>query len=177
MAINYYEEIKDKLRDSIGKIRTVSLFLEPAYNATDEAVFTLKDQDYTYKDRFYYSLKKIYLEIADPTEYRFAIAVFNSWDQWQRMCGNKTLEPYITAWREELEIKLRAMGIKNIIEVAKSTDAKALQAMRWVAEGSWKVAKRGRISKEEKASEVRKEAGILRSITEDLQRISNITAS
>ncbi len=174
MLPNYYEIIKGKLKDSMGKIRTVSLFLEPAYNDTDEAVFTLKDQDYTYKDKFYYSLKQIYLEIADPTEYQFAISVFNSWDQWKRMVGNKTLEPYISAWREELEIKLRSMGINNIIEVSKTSDVKALQAMKWVAEGSWKVAKRGRISKEDKASEVRKEAGILRSITEDLQRISNV---
>jgi hypothetical protein len=43
--------------------------------------------------------------------------------------------------------------------------------MKFVAEGGWKIAKRGRISKEDKEAEVRKEAGIAKSIQDDIKRI------
>lgn len=170
--MKYYEQIKDRLKDQMGKFRTGSLFLEPLYDETNDTVFTLKDYDHTHKGRFHYSLKKIYLEIADPTEYRFAIEVFNSWEHWQRISKNGTISPFVDKWRDELEVKLRSLSINNIIETAKVIDSKALPAMKWLAEGGWRISKRGRISKEDKEVEVKKEAGILRSINEDLKRIS-----
>ena len=61
---------KSRLVDGQGKPLTQSLFLEIGY--TDFSVYTLKDQDYEYNDKVYPSLKRLYLEMEDPTEYEFA---------------------------------------------------------------------------------------------------------
>lgn len=165
-----YDEIKDQLKDSQGKFRTNSLFLEPNYGIAT-AVFTLKEEDHELSGKTFLSLKKIYLEIGDPTEYTFAREVFGSWDHWQRIRNNQVLAPYITAWAEELEIKLRAEAIMSILTLTREIETKNMPAMRWAAESGWKEAKRGRVSKKEKEQEVRKESGIIRSIREDLERM------
>jgi hypothetical protein len=167
-----YDEIKDQLKDSFGKYRTNSLFLEPLYDDSHGApIFTLKEYDHVHKGRKLISLQQVYLKIADPTEYKFAMEVFGSWDHWARIAKNATISPYIEKWREELELKLRSIGVRNIIEVAAISDTKNLPAMKFLAECGWKVAKRGRISKEDKEAEVRKEAGIAKSIQDDIKRI------
>jgi hypothetical protein len=167
-----YDEIKDQLKDSFGKYRTNSLFLEPLYDDSHGApIFTLKEYDHVHKGRKLISLQQVYLKIADPTEYKFAMEVFGSWDHWARIAKNATISPYIEKWREELELKLRSLSVLNIIEVASAPDTKNLPAMKFVAEGGWKIAKRGRISKEDKEAEVRKEAGIAKSIQDDIKRI------
>ena len=61
---------KSKMLDSMQRPLTQSLFLELGY--TDFAIFTLKEDDYVYNDKTYISLKKLYLEMEDPTEYDFA---------------------------------------------------------------------------------------------------------
>lgn len=123
---------KSKLLDTMGRPITQSLFLEIGY--TDHAVYTLKDDDYEYKGRIYPSLKKQYLEIADPTEYRFATACLLGWRHWLRLLENKQVRTHIDEWREELEVKLRSEGVGNVMAAAKLG---SYQAGKWMADRGW----------------------------------------
>lgn len=130
--------------DSMGKYRTQSLFLELGYK--DEAYFTLKEDDYVYEGRTYPSLKRLYLEVQDPTEYKFATEHLMGWKHWQRMCENKVIRRHIDEWREELEVKLRCQAIGDAINLAKSGQ---FQAAKWVADRGWATRGAGRPSKAE----------------------------
>jgi len=73
--------------DSMGRYKTQSLFLETAYDS--EAFFTFDDVDKVYKGKTYTSLKRLYLEMEDVTEYAFADAHLAGWNHWKKICGNK----------------------------------------------------------------------------------------
>lgn len=135
---------QELMLDSMGKMRTQSLFLELGYNS--EACFTLKDEDYTYEGRVFPSLKRLYLESNDPTEYKFATEHLLGWKHWQRMCENKVIRRHIDEWRDELEVKLRCQAIGDAIALAKSGQ---FQAAKWVADRGWSTRGAGRPSKSE----------------------------
>lgn len=128
--------------DSMGKFRTQSLFLELGYGA--DALFTLKDQDHEHEGTMYKSLKRLYLEFEDPTEYEFANTILLGWKHWQRMCENKVIRKHIDEWREELEVKLRSQAIRDAIQEAKKGH---FQAAKWVADRGWSTRGAGRPSK------------------------------
>jgi hypothetical protein len=132
----------DKYRDERGNLLTQSLFLECGYG--DAAIYTLKHRDHEYRGRTYPSIKQLYLEMEDVTEYEFANTYFASWDHWVRICKNKLITPHAEAWRRELEMKLRARGIKQMVEQAGQGN---IQAQRWLAERQWDK-KIGRPTKE-----------------------------
>ncbi len=130
--------------DSMGKPMTQSLFLEIGYS--DKAVYTLKEDDHDYNGKIYPSLKRLYLECADPTEYSFAKEHLLGWRHWQRICENKALKGHIMEWREELEVMLRCQGIKAAIQNA--TEG-GFQAAKWLADRGWESRGAGRPTKAE----------------------------
>ena len=146
---------QETMLDSMGKMRTQSLFLELGYN--EEACFTLGDEDKEYKDKTYPSLKRLYLESGDPTEYKFATEHLLGWKHWQRMCENKIIRRHIDEWREELEVKLRCQAIGDAITLAKSGQ---FQAAKWVADRGWATRAAGRPSKSEIEHEKKVQARI-----------------
>src|SRR5574343_1660601 len=97
------------LVDNTGKPLTQSLFLETGYSIF--AVYSLKDDHYTYNGKLYPSLKKLFIEMEDPMEYDFANQYLLGWKHWQRMNANKMLRTHFDEWREELEYRLRCKGI------------------------------------------------------------------
>lgn len=133
---------QETMLDSMGKFRTQSLFLELGYGA--DALFTLKDQDHEHEGTMYKSLKRLYLEFEDPTEYEFANTILLGWKHWQRMCENKVIRKHIDEWREELEVKLRSQAIRDAIQEAKKGH---FQAAKWVADRGWSTRGAGRPSK------------------------------
>lgn len=134
---------KSNLIDNNGRPLTQSLFLEVGYS--DYAVFTFKDDDHEYKGKVYPSLKKIYLAEEDPTEYDFANNHLLGWNHWMRLCENKLIRKEIDEWREELEYKLRARGVKEMIRLA----PESYQAAKWLADRGWATRAAGRPSKAE----------------------------
>lgn len=129
----------------MGRFITQSLFLE--INYTDHSAYTLKDDHYVYNGKLYPSIKRLYLEMEDPTEYEFATTYFCGWRHWQRLLDNKGIRKYIDEWREELEYKLRAKGIKRII--AEVNGSNGMQASKWLADRGWSTRGAGRPSKAE----------------------------
>ena len=136
---------KEKFKDVGGRPITQSLFLEIGY--TDNAYYTLKDEDYTYKGKLYPSLKRLYLEHEDVTEYDFAVTYLLGWSHWQRLRKNKQLAKHIGEWEIELELKIRSAGLKAIIDAALDEDG-GFQAAKYLADKGWAKTGAGRPKKD-----------------------------
>jgi len=129
-------------KDVIGRWRTQSLFLEtevdPATRAKYPPIFLLKED----KDRDgLTSMKRIYMEQGDPTEYRAALAIFGCWDAWENLVTKAPFfQPYLEKWRAELALRLRSEATNAIIDVGvrhKTMSGTQYQAAKWVAELGW----------------------------------------
>lgn len=159
---------KTKLKDSSGRPLTQGLFLETEYNY-ERAVYTLKDEDHKVNGITYPSLKRLYLEEEDPTEYSFATTHLLGWSQWTRMCENKTLRKHIDEWREELELKLRSRAIADIIDM--SAQEKGFQAAKWLADKGWDKRGAGRPTKDRTEHEKRMEDRLNDEYGDDFKRL------
>lgn len=157
---------KTKLLDVGGKPLTQSLFLEIGY--TQYAIYTLKDVDYEYNGKLYLSLKRLYIEKEDPTEYEFANEYLLGWQHWKRLCENKVIRKYIDEWREELEVKLRSRGIKEAINAAEKG---GFQAAKWLADRGWEQRGAGRPSKDEVEREKKFQARVSDEYGADVVRL------
>lgn len=159
---------KTKFKDSMGKYITQSLFLEHGYD-TRYAVYTLLDFDKEYKGVIYPSLRKLYVDMGDPTEYLFATTYLFGWDHWQRIAANVAIARDIEVWREELEIKLRAEAVAQLLKQSNGN----FNAAKWVADGQWK-GKRGRPSKAELEKEKAIRQRVLDEEAKDSERIIDL---
>lgn len=157
---------KEKMLDTMGRPLTQSLFLELGYS--DAALYTLKDNDFEYNTRKLPSIKRLYLECADPTEYEFATTYLLGWNHWQRICENKAIKRYIDEWRIELEVKLRSAGVKAAIAQAASG---SFQASKWVADRGWDTRGAGRPSKADVERETKVQAAISEEYSADILRM------
>jgi len=157
-------------KDAQGRYLTRGLFHETIsaqLKATGfKAPFTLKPYDMP----DYKSLKKLYMEAEDPTEYTFAKNVFGEegWEHWQKLKDAYWFKDHLEDWREELEIKLRSEGIK---EMKKLADAGHKEAAKWIATGGWDTSKAGRPSKEKIKGELKRKTKIANDIHADAKRI------
>ena len=159
---------KTRLKDSTGRPLTQSLFLEIGYDE-DKAIFTFKDEDHEYKGNTYYSLKRLYLEMEDPTEYEFANRYLLGWQHWKRLKANKILAKHFAEWEEELELRLRAQGIRAAIDQA--AEDKGFQAAKWLADKGWQKNSVGRPSKHDKLREERMQAKLDDEFSADVVRL------
>lgn len=139
---------KTGFKDKMGRFITQGLFIDFRYDET-YAKYTLEDEDKEYRGNMYPSLKRLFLEMEDPTQYKFANAYLYNWDHWLLIKNNKELYKYIERWEQELEVRIRAKGVSEIIKLSGNGN---FNAAKWVADGSWET-KRGRPSKAEKESE------------------------
>lgn len=146
---------KSRFKDDRGRFIVQGLFLEDRYN-TDIAVYTYADEDKDYKGTIYPSLKRLYLEHADPVEYDFATTNLAGWNHWERLCKNSIVSKHIEEWRNELSLKLASEGVQTMLELA--TDGKSYQAAKYLADRQWDKGKRGRPSNEEVEGYIKKEA-------------------
>jgi len=157
---------KTRLIDINGRPLTQSLFLEIGYS--DYAVYTLKENNHTWNDKYYPSMKLLYLETADPTEYEFANKYLLNWSQWKRLLDNKVTRAHINEWREELEVKLRCQGVKYALTSAKLG---SFQAAKWIADRGWDSRGAGRPSKAEVEREKQFQATIDKEYSADIVRL------
>lgn len=157
---------KTKMLDKMGRPITQSMFLEIGYSPM--AIYTTKDNDYEYKGKVYPSLKRLYLEFEDPTEYEFANKYLLGWNHWKRLQGNAQVMVHINDWREELELKLRAQGTRDMINL--SADGN-VQASKFLIDKGWDKRGVGRPSKKEQLKEDRIKAQIQAEFEEDISRM------
>lgn len=152
---------REQFLNSEGRPLTQSLFLEVGY--TDEAIYTLKEVDHEYNGKTYPSIKRLYLEAADPTEYVFATTHLLGWKHWQRICENKLLRKHIDEWRFELELKLRSEAVHIIYGQSRKG---SITAAKWLAERGWDDRPAGRPSK----SEIEKQTKIIQDVQNEFEQ-------
>lgn len=160
------EPDKSVFFDSGGRYLTQSLFLEISYS--DSAIYTLKEFDHEYKGNLFPSLRRLYVEFGDPTEYEFANKYLAGWNHWKRICENKVLRRYIDEWREELELKIRAAGVRQIVSQA---EGGTFQAAKWLADRGWDTRGAGRPSKAEVERETKIKAKLDEEFKGDVYRL------
>src|ERR1700735_1016678 len=158
--------MNQSLKNASGKHFTKGLFMEMA-TTEGTAVYTLKDHDHGK----YLSLYLLYLDVYDPTEYRFARQHLDGWRHWQVLQECTWLKPYIERWRAELAVKIQSEAITTIRGIASGSGRDALSACKTLLEmTSSKKARVGRPNKETHP-EPAIEALEARLVAEDLNRL------
>jgi hypothetical protein len=152
--------------DSVGKYITQGLFLEIGYN--DNAVYTLKDVDYTYKGVLYPSLKRLYLEFNDPTELLFAREHLLGWRHWQRLLENRAIRKHIDEWRFELDLQIRATAVREALVLSKNGN---FNATKWLSDAGWVNKGPGRPSKAAIEKEAKIQSAIASEYEDDVVRM------
>jgi len=165
-----YPEHEKQLRDKMGRYRTASLFRE-GYSSTDKddlsPLWTLKDRDPKGKLP---SLRRAYIDSLDPTEYTIALQAFGSWTHWEKLRRLNWFSEHVDEWAIELEVALRSSAVKEAIDSSRSGKTR-FSAAKWIAEGGYKGAKRGRPSKAEKERALKIEARLQEEVEGDAERI------
>ena len=134
-----------KFRSAKGRYYTKALFIELCTTDRSTAIYTLKEDDFERDGVSYLSLKKLYLGCMDPIGYAFAEEYMGTWAQWQKvrvlqtMYANRSVAQRIADWEEELELKIRALATKSILD--KSQGDGGFQAAKYLAQAGWKPSK------------------------------------
>jgi hypothetical protein len=156
-------------KNSNGVRYTKGLFFETTPD-NSTAIYTLKNEDHL----VYLSLYKLYMALEDPTEYLFAQEYLDGWEHWQAITRTNWFKPYVSRWRQELELKIKAIALRNIKAESRSSSKNALSANRYLLEKGWiDKSPRGRPSNEDIS---RRELEIIEDrsvLNEDFNRIFN----
>lgn len=120
-----------------------ALFYEESDNP-ELVVYTLKDKDHQVGSSLYPSLYRLYMETDDPTEWTFATTYLDGWEHWQMLCSCTWFKPFHKRWREELEVRTRALSLSRIRAEAASSSKNAYLANKLLLDKGW-------VPKEEKS--------------------------
>lgn len=167
------QDYSSKFRNAQNQLKTRALFVDQVTSGDySNALYTLKDQD----DNQYPSLYRLYMETEDLTEYEFALKYFESWDHWVIITLSNFMKPFITKWRNELDLKIRAKALKNIRREADDPKSKnSFGANKILIDRSWenkKVPVRGRPSNQEVNNQLKNMADEAKRLEEDFARIN-----
>lgn len=121
---------KNPFRNSNGSRYTLSLFYELTGSDKQTVRYTLKDVDH----KGYPSLKRLYLEEGDTTEYLFSIKHLDGYEHWQMIANAEWFKPFITQWREELRVKKEAEYIQKLQDIADSDGKDRSSAIKTLLE-------------------------------------------
>jgi hypothetical protein len=124
---------------------TRALFYE-FRNPALEPTYTVHFQDRKVGDKLYKSMRLVYINTCDPTEWTFVQKVCHGdweyWNQLQRALNNYILKPKkdsVERWRKEMEVKMRSDALLAIYADSKSGGMSAVSSAKWLAEGRYKL--------------------------------------
>lgn len=159
---------KSRFKNAVGAFYLAGMFFEEVNYDKASVVYTLKDEDHL----GYPSLYRLYLEVSDPTEYRFAKEHLYSWKHWEMLQECNWFKPYLLRWRKELELKIRSQALVNIIESSVSKTKDAFTANKYLLDANWKGETRaGRPTKEAIKKQAQSIVSDQASVSDDYQRL------
>ena len=87
-------------------------------------------------------LRDLYMELTldDPTEYTFAIEVFNTWDFWENLSTSSVIQPIVDKWRKENMIRQKMIAVRALKQEAANGKSKATAA-KWLFDNGFTAAK------------------------------------
>ena len=152
----------NRFKNSSGQHLTKQLFFENDDSEKSLCIYTLKDYDHTSGGRTFPSLRKLYVEMEDPTEYLFAETYLDGWAHWVKIKNGQFFQEYYKEWVLELETRLKAKALLRIRKLAEEGGKDSLSADKILLQGGWKEKeeakqKVGRPTKEA----IKKEADLL----------------
>lgn len=127
MPIHQYN-FASKYKNASGQPLVKALFYETNITNPEQILYTLKDEDF----QGYPSLRRLYIEERDETEYRFANKYFYNFDHWKTVSENTYLLPSITNWREELATIFLQEYLAKIKIIANGEGRDAFAAQRYL---------------------------------------------
>ncbi len=152
---------------------TAALFWDMVITRTLEQrmiqpVFTLHEDK-----EGYVNCRKTFVELGDPTGYKWAMKYLGDWAHWKELVKAKWFAKALEEWREELRIKIQSEALDVIRAVSITDDKQALVAAKYLAEYGWVKAGtgRGRPSKAEVQGELKKAVEAISVEDEDAKRI------
>lgn len=155
-------------KDTVGRWLTKSLFYEANDYKIDSALFTLGDEDVTIKGKPLISLRKRFVDSDDPTGWAIAQEFLGGYSHWDAICNSASLRGEVEKWQEELEVKLRSIGLANTI---KSARAGNFNASKFLSEKGWVKRIAGRPSKDEVTRELKVQTRLRDEFEDDLKRM------
>jgi len=160
------------MKDVMGNYLTLALFWETRHIPNEKKyppLFTIKDREHVVKGVEYVSLKRIYMSYSHVPgmEYEFAEDMFDCWSQWKTIAEKSELSKLVQEWRDELDIRIKAVAMKTLLQQSKDN----IVAARAILAGEHKGNKRGRPSKAEVEREKKLAAGVRDNLDEDMQRL------
>jgi len=163
---------KHSMKDVMSNYLTLALFWETRHIPNEKKyppLFTIKDKEHVVKDVEYVSLKRIYMSYdhVPGMEYEFALDMFDGWYHWKNIAEKSELSKLVQEWRDELDIRIKAVAMKTLLQQSKENIA----ASRAILAGEHKGTKRGRPSKAEVEREKKLAAGVRDNLDEDMQRL------
>lgn len=167
-------QVRNRFKNVMGAHLLKPIFYE--YDTSDHAqsIYTLKEYDHTVDGITYPSLRKLYVETEDPTEYEFASLYLDGWVHWKKLERAAFFQPYLKEWREELEVRMRAKALNRIKTRATSSEKDSFQADKILLSGGWKTEEektRGRPSKDKIKQEAEKLFNERTDFDDDFDRI------
>jgi hypothetical protein len=163
--------LSNKFKNAQGRRLLAAMFFETTLADKSQVLFSLKENDH----EGYPSLYRLYMETADPTEYQFAVSHLDGWAHWQELSACKWFEPYLTAWRSELAVRLESEAQARIRDIAKdSGNPNYYYANKYLLESTRKPAeagKRGRPSKGSAQAVETHQRALEREIADDARRL------
>jgi hypothetical protein len=141
-------EVARETKDNQGRYRTKSLFLEYGVSKYP-SYFTMADAD---KDG-HISVRRLYMEFEDPTEFRIGEALVGDFRHWQVLCELSWFKPHVHKWRIELQAKMESLAVLALKETVQDKKSSSrVQAARLILDRPWEkkdAPLRGRPSKTE----------------------------
>ena len=130
---------ENKFKNAIGAHLLKPIFFEYDNSEHLYSVYTLKDYDHTVDGITYPSLRKLYVEMEDPTEYEFAVKHLDGWVHWKKLTESSFFQQYLKEWREELEVRMRAKALNRIKTRATGDTKDSFAADKILLAGGWKT--------------------------------------
>lgn len=152
--------------------RTAALFRDHPSKAHDPE-YCLFYMGREFSDDQYIALKEVYMQIADPTEYQFAMAVFGSMRHWNEISDLVWTRDRVAEWRKELEIKLRSeaiMGIIDLVDDPETKETTKFQSLKWLAQSEF-AEKETASTKKKKIKEAKVKDAVVDTISSDFERL------
>jgi hypothetical protein len=152
---------KPPYRSASGAFFTKALFLEPNVNTRIqdraegiEPIFTLQGGKPGYIDA-----RKTFVELEDPTGYKWAMLYLESWDHFEMLTKAQWFRDALEDWRREIDVRLASKGLDKLKAFLSDPDlpqAQAITVAKYLANKEYKEkAVKGRPSKADVASEMK----------------------
>ena len=158
-----------------GAHYTQQLFFETCGGDKSNAIYTLKDYDHEVDGVIYPSIKRLYVDLEDESEYTFATTYFDSWKHYKRLLALPWFSEVIEEAREELQVKLAGKALAALRADALSGSRSSISSAKFLVDKFVKSdAKVGRPSKEaikRAATEMLGEKG---EFQDDITRLADI---